>query len=179
MTVLRVPPSPGGSAGGLSVKPLCVLLTAVLLMGGVGLCGQVLPEAPPAAFSGTPPFSTTGTRNIPQPVHATGTRIATYSLWAGYAAARAADWASTEECLRLPSHLCHEAELPGITANRIAFAVFEVGMTGAVIYVSHRLGKEHRWMGLGISATSFTLLSIIDAHNYQVIEAARSSLHQQ
>jgi hypothetical protein len=107
------------------------------------------------------------------------------SLLAGVLMARAADWASTEQCLRepapaIPTNLpigmvhwkregCREAILPSaIAGNKFALAMFEASMFSGEVMLSNRLARHHHRLALALDAVSFAATSATAAHNYQI-----------
>lgn len=91
-----------------------------------------------------------------------------YSSTAGVIAGRAADWASTKECVRRPN--CKEVLLPNaLVRNKAGFAAYELGAASGLLYVQYRLTRSgHRALARIIAGSNISLDGFVSAHNYRV-----------
>ena len=105
-----------------------------------------------------------------------------YSLYSGVFATHAADWASTQQCLRTSREqekaglvgVCHEGLLPNALAeSKVGLGAYEAATAGLEVYSQYLLTKHHhRSLAriaqlINIGATSYVV-----EHNYQTIRAA-------
>jgi hypothetical protein len=103
------------------------------------------------------------------------------SLFAGVVATHAADWASTEQCLRTSQEqekagfagMCREALLPtALVESKIGFGAYEAATAGLEIYSQRLLTKHHQGtiariaQLANIGATAYVVV-----HNYGTIRA--------
>jgi hypothetical protein len=105
-----------------------------------------------------------------------------YSLYGGVLATHAADWASTEQCLRTSQEqekegfagLCREALLPAaLVESKVGLGAYEATTAGLEIYSQYLLTKRHH----GRMARIAQLANIggtayVVAHNYHAIQLA-------
>ena len=99
------------------------------------------------------------------------------TLLAGVAAARAADWLSTEHCLSWTNgeSTCHEAVLPQrLAASKPGLAGFEVTAWALELGLSRRIGRRHPKFAIAGDAISFTSLAAVVIHNYLVYQGGHS-----
>ena len=124
------------------------VLAVVLFCAGVAY-GSDLPEAP-------------------EPLHSEVMTHTSFLLAGGLVAARALDWASTEECLR--RSWCHEGELPNaLVRSKPGLAAFEASMSALGIFAQHEIGKHgHRKLAIMGQVVSSTVILGQDAYNYYV-----------
>jgi hypothetical protein len=105
-----------------------------------------------------------------------------YSLYSGVAVTHAADWASTEQCLRTSREqeqagfvgLCHEALLPtALVESKVGLAAYETATAGLEIYAQYLLTKHHHGRIARIAqAANIAVSAYVVAHNYNTIEIA-------
>jgi len=105
-----------------------------------------------------------------------------YSLYAGVIATHAADWATTEQCLRTSREQeaagfvgrCHEGLLPtALVESKVGLGAYEATTAGLEIYSQYLLTKHHH----GRIARLAQLANIggtayVVAHNYHTIHVA-------
>jgi hypothetical protein len=105
-----------------------------------------------------------------------------YSLYSGVIATHAADWATTEQCLRTSQEQvqagfvgrCHEGLLPtSLAESKVGLGAYEATTAGVEIYAQYLLTKHHH----GRIARIAQLANIggtayVVAHNYHTIHVA-------
>lgn len=105
-----------------------------------------------------------------------------FSLYAGVVATHAADWASTEQCLRTSQEqekagsagTCQEALLPtALVENKIAFGAYEAATAGLEIYSQRLLTKHHqRRIARIAQLANIGGTAYVVVHNYRTIHAS-------
>lgn len=102
-------------------------------------------------------------------------RYIRYEIILDTAAARAADWASTQQCLRTDG--CHEAILPNALAHsKVGLALFETGMVGVQWWASNRLARRHPKWAMFADAAQFVAISATVNNNYRIINKMRDRM---
>lgn len=157
---------------------LLVLLAGLTLVlsTSAGFAGE-LPASPEMAFVQPPPVATQEHASLLK-----GISWVDYSLYGGVIATHAADWATTEQCLRTSQEqekagfvgLCHEALLPtALVESKGGLGAYEAITAGLEIYSQYLLTKHHH----GRIARVAQLANIggtayVVAHNYNAIQVA-------
>jgi hypothetical protein len=105
-----------------------------------------------------------------------------YSLYSGLIATHAADWASTEQCLRTSQEqekagfvgLCHEGFLPNALAeSKVGLGAYEAATAGLEVYSQYLLTKHHhRCFARIAQLVNIGGTAYVVAHNYHTIRAA-------
>ena len=105
-----------------------------------------------------------------------------YSLYSGLIATHAADWASTEQCLRTTQEqekagfvgLCHEGVLPNALAeSKVGLGAYEAATAGLEVYSQYLLTKHHHGRIARIAQlANIGSTAYVVAHNYHTIQAA-------
>jgi hypothetical protein len=105
-----------------------------------------------------------------------------YSLYGGVVATHAADWATTEQCLRTSQEQeaagfvgrCHEGLLPtALVESKVGLAAYEATTAGLEIYSQYLLTRHHHGriariaQMANIGATAYVV-----GHNYHTIHVA-------
>jgi hypothetical protein len=158
---------------------------SIALLAGLALAlstsagfAEGLPESPPVGLA--QPSVPVTARNRPRPQE----RISwmEYSLYSGVIATHAADWASTQQCLRTSQEqeraglvgICHEGLLPtALAESKVGLGAYEAVTAGLEMYSQYVLTKHHhariaRIAQLAnIGGTAFVV-----AHNYHTIQVA-------
>lgn len=99
------------------------------------------------------------------------------ALLAGVAAARAADWHSTGNCLgwRNAQSTCHEVLLPaGLATSKSGLAAFEASAWAVEFNLSRRMAQRHPKLAIAGDAISFASLASVVIHNYLICRGASS-----
>ena len=159
-------------------RSLALLAGLALVLSTSTGFAEELPESPQMGFVRSSVRVTARNRPLPQK------RIAwiEYSLYSGLIATHAADWASTEQCLRTSQEqkkagfvgLCHEGVLPNaLAASKVGLGAYEAATAGLEVYSQYLLTKHHH----GRIARLAQLANIgstayVVAHNYHTIQAA-------
>ena len=132
------------------------LKALIFLLASVPVAAQQLPDG---SRANTPPLLTT----------------ADLALDFDLVAVRSFDFVTTSECVRRPSYICHEAELPSaMVKNPAVLGVFEAGETGLMLrgqryLINHGHRKAARWFIGNLDAE----LTLIDLHNWQIARRKR------
>jgi hypothetical protein len=161
------------------MKRSLVLLAglALFLSTSAGFAAD-LPESPAMGF--VQPSLSLAAQN-PPPLRK-GISWMNYSLYGGVIATHAADWATTEQCLRTSQEQeaagfvgrCHEGLLPtALVESKVGLAAYEATTAGVEIYAQYLLTKHHH----GRIARIAQLANIggtayVVAHNYHTIHVA-------
>jgi len=135
-------------------------LGAVLALLAIGCSlalAQDLPTAPKPTRSVETPFQ----------------RDIRFSLLGEVALSRAADWISTQQCVRMAS-ICHEAELPNaIAKSKPGLVMFELGMTGLEVWGSNKLTRKHPKLAIFADTLSVVSITATVGYNYSVMAQDR------
>jgi hypothetical protein len=165
----------------VSMKRFLALLAglALVLSTSTGFAGE-LPESPRMGL--VQPSVRVTARSRPQPQERGG--WIDYSLYSGLIATHAADWASTEQCLRTSQEqekagfvgLCHEGFLPNALAeSKVGLGAYEAATAGLEIYSQYLLTKHHHRSFARIAQlVNIGSTAYVVAHNYHTIRAATS-----
>jgi hypothetical protein len=105
-----------------------------------------------------------------------------YSLYSGVIATHAADWATTEQCLRTSQEqvkaglvgLCHEGLLPtALAESKVGLGAYEATTAGLEIYSQYLLTKHHHGRIARIAQlANIGATAYVVAHNYHTIQVA-------
>ncbi len=105
-----------------------------------------------------------------------------YSLYSGVIATHAADWASTEQCLRTSQQqekaglvgLCHEGLLPSALAeSKAGLGAYEATTAALEVYSQYLVTKHHHQRIARIAQlANIGATAYVVAHNYHTIQAA-------
>jgi hypothetical protein len=105
-----------------------------------------------------------------------------YSLYGGVIAAHAADWATTEQCLRTSQEQeaagfvgrCHEGLLPtALVESKVGLAAYEATTAGLEIYSQYLLTRHHHGRIAHIAQlANVGATAYVVAHNYHTIHVA-------
>jgi hypothetical protein len=159
-------------------RSLAVLSGLALFLSTLTVLAEELPESPRAGLAQRSPGLSAQNRPLPEK------RISwiDYSLDSGVLATHAADWATTEQCLRTSKEQeeagfvgrCHEGLLPtGLAESKVGLGAYEAATAGLEIYSQYLLTKHHhgriaRFAQLAnIGSTVYVVV-----HNYHTIHAA-------
>jgi hypothetical protein len=163
----------------VSMKRSLALLAglALVLSTSPGFADE-LPESPRIGLAQPSVRVTARNRPVPQK------RISwiEYSLYSGLIATHAADWVTTEQCLRTSQEqekagfvgLCHEGLLPtALAESKVGLGAYEATTAGLEIYSQYLLTKHHH----GRIARIAQLANVggtayVVAHNYHTIRVA-------
>lgn len=149
---------------------------ALVLSTSAGFAGE-LPASPEMAF--VQPSRVAAQERAPL---LKGISWVDYALYGGVIATHAADWATTEQCLRTSQEqekagfvgLCHEALLPtALVESKVGLGAYEATTAGLEIYSQYLLTRHH----YGRIARIAQLANIggtayVVAHNYNAIQVA-------
>ncbi len=133
-----------------------LFLLAGLCLGSFNLSGV---RADFAGISRNVLFAAVATRRSKASRRCSESPWVDYSLYSGVVATHAADWASSEQCLRVSQEqeqagfvgLCHEGLLPtALVENKVGLAAYETTMAGLEIYSQYLLTKHHHKRTAGI-----------------------------
>jgi hypothetical protein len=104
------------------------------------------------------------------------------SLYGGLFATHAADWASTEQCLRTSQEQkkagfvgrCHEGLLPtALVESKVGLGAYEATTAGLEVYSQYVLTKHHHGRIARIAQlANIAGTAYVAAHNYHTIHAA-------
>jgi hypothetical protein len=104
------------------------------------------------------------------------------SLYGGVIATHAADWASTQQCLRTSQEqekagfvgLCHEGLLPtALVESKVGLGAYEATTAGLEVYSQYVLTKHHHGRIARISQlANIAGTAYVVVHNYRTIHAA-------
>ncbi len=159
-------------------RSLVVLAVLALLLSVSTGFADGLPESPPMGLV-QPPVEMTA-RNNPLPQK----RISwfDYSLYSAVFATHAADWATTQQCLRTSREQeqagfvgrCHEGLLPtGLAESKVGLGAYEATTAGLEIYLQYVLTKHHHGRIARIAQlANIGSTAYVVAHNYQTIHAS-------
>jgi hypothetical protein len=105
-----------------------------------------------------------------------------YSLYSGVIATHAADWASTQQCLRTSQEqeraglvgLCHEGLLPTVLAeSKVGLGAYEATTAGLEVYSQYLLTKHHHQRIARIAQlANIGVTAYVVTHNYHTIRVA-------
>jgi hypothetical protein len=162
------------------MKTFFVVLAVVLalvLSTSAGISAD-LPETPGMGLVAPSALTSGGAR---QPI-VRPPSLVDYSLVTSLVAAHAADWITTEKCLRTSeaqvraghSGICHEALLPNaLVENKAGFAAYEATTAGAEIYTQYLLEKHHhRRIARLAQVANIAGTAYVVAHNYHTVKVA-------
>lgn len=162
------------------MKRFLALLAVLALVLSTSIMGfaEELPESPRMGLE--PPTLGVTARSRPQPLERRG--WIDYSLYSGLIATHAADWASTEQCLRTSQEqekagfvgLCHEGFLPNALAeSKVGLGAYEAATAGLEIYSQYLLTKHHhRCFARIAQLVNIGSTAYVVTHNYHTIRAA-------
>jgi hypothetical protein len=105
-----------------------------------------------------------------------------YSLYSSLIATHAADWASTQQCLRTSQEqekagfvgVCHEGLLPtALAESKVGLGAYEATTAGLEVYSQYMLAKHHHG-GIARIAQLANIAgtAYVVAHNYHTIHVA-------
>jgi hypothetical protein len=159
-------------------RSLALLAALALFLSMSKGFAEGLPESPQMGL--VPPSVPIIARNRPLPQK----RISwiDYSLYGGVIATHAADWASTEQCLRTSQEqeraglvgLCHEGLLPTVLAeSKVGLGAYEATTAGLEVYSQYFL-KKHRHQRVARIAqlANIGVTAYVVTHNYHTIRVA-------
>ncbi|HEY4046830.1 MAG TPA: hypothetical protein VGM27_08190 [Acidobacteriaceae bacterium] len=157
-------------------RSIVFLAGIALVLSSAGFAGE-LPETPGMGLVQTRTEVTVGAR----PPLLRRISWVDYSLYAGVFATHAADWASTEQCLRTSKEqekagfvgLCHEALLPtALVESKVGFAAYEAATAELEIYSQYLLTKHHHGRIARIAqVANIGGTAYVVVHNYRTIQA--------
>lgn len=104
------------------------------------------------------------------PIGSHPTKFTHFTLLAGVAGARAADWASTSQAMRQSGF--REGELPkALAASKPGLTGFEFGAFAMETYLLKRLIHRDPKLTILGDAISFSSIALTDIHNYRSLAA--------
>lgn len=159
-------------------RSLAVLAGLALFLSTSTVLAEGLPESPRTGLVQPSPGLSARNRPLPQK------RISwiDYSLYSGVLATHAADWASTEQCLRTSQEQekagfvgrCHEGLLPtGLAESKVGLGAYEATTAALEIYSQYVLTRHHhrRIARIAQLANIGSTLYVV-VHNYHTIHTA-------
>jgi hypothetical protein len=158
------------------MKKLFVVLALTALVLSISARGADLPETPGMGWVAPPTVSHVRSPIVRPP------SLIDYSLVMSLVASHAADYITTEKCLRTSQvqeragypGVCHEALLPNaLIENKPAFAAYEATTAGAEIYAQYLMEKHHhRRIARLAQLANIAGTTYVVAHNYHNVEVA-------